>query len=416
MKKIVNWIIAAASLLCTIGAVKLSSLPLFPMFSESSFWYTPPAARESFSLLYDSFVGFLLSALFYFLVEVLPESLRLHRGKKLISNYVNILLKNMQEIISITKQVFQIDTDPPFLKDVVHINGDTTHAHQEISYDTEIYYKTGKRKTGIRQAGEFDSVIKSCISSIEKQLQNIRRYDAFFASDEEFVEVLTRIESCAFIAYYKKERESPVECFKFANSGECFVDFCHLYTSLEKCNFHTEFSKTVIDTPEESLRYKERRKSGELLNIAVSYQKKRIAAYTNENPIILCQDIEKEKNTILLIEQSVPGASVYGWDQIEPDLLKNSRLLIVLGASKNLNIPEEELPAKIFFFTGKTIFIPSMNHPKQTERVEKIFYQKDLSILQFPVFSGHPTPAETRRLTSAIDQYVRDKYHLTLTL
>ena len=90
MKRAINSIIALLSLLCLIGAVKLSSLPLWPSFSENSFWYTSPTVRESFSLLYDMFVGFLLSAVFYFGVEVLPEILKLHRGKKLICNYINM--------------------------------------------------------------------------------------------------------------------------------------------------------------------------------------------------------------------------------------------------------------------------------------------------------------------------------------
>ena len=65
MKRKINEIVVILSLLCLIGAVKLSSLPLWPSFSEYSFWYTSPAVRESFSLLYDVFVGFLLSAIFY---------------------------------------------------------------------------------------------------------------------------------------------------------------------------------------------------------------------------------------------------------------------------------------------------------------------------------------------------------------
>ena len=416
MKKTINIVIAVLSLLCIIGAVKLSSLPLFPIFSVNSFWYTPPAVRESFSLLYDIFVGFLLSAIFYFLVEVLPENLRLHRGKKLICNYVNVLLESMEQIISITKHMFQIEADTPFLMDVVHISGNTSHAHEEVSYETAIFYKTGKRKTGTKQGGEFDSIIKSCISKAETQLQNIRRYDAFFASDERFIEVITRIESCAFISYYGKKRNSPVDCFLFANSGECFLDFCHLYISLQKFNIHTEFSKTVIDTPEEAMRYKERRDSGELIKNAMLYQQKRIKAYVNERPIILCQDAEKEKNIIMLIQKSIPESAVYNRDEIEPSLLKNSRLLIILGASIELDFSENELSPKIFCFIEKMILTKAMNSPKQTGNIERVFYQKQLSILGFSIFPEHPIPADINRLTSAIDNYIRDKYNLKLLM
>lgn len=256
MKRAINSIIALLSLLCLIGAVKLSSLPLWPSFSENSFWYTSPTVRESFSLLYDMFVGFLLSAVFYFGVEVLPEILKLHRGKKLICNYINILLENMEQIISITTQVFQIDSTKIYLKDLVRLSGNTTHSHEEVSYSTTTYYNSGKRKTGVKSGGEFDSIIKSCIATIEAQLQNIRRYSSFFASDERFLEIITRIEACEFISNYRKERSNPAPCFLYANSGECFWDFYRLYSELRKFSIHTEFSKTVIDTPEQAALYK----------------------------------------------------------------------------------------------------------------------------------------------------------------
>lgn len=144
MKRAINSIIALLSLLCLIGAVKLSSLPLWSSFSENSFWYTSPTVRESFSLLYDMFVGFLLSAVFYFGVEVLPEILKLHRGKKLICNYINILLENMEQIISITTQVFQIDTTKIYLKDLVRLSGNTTHSHEEVSMNWNCCYSSTK--------------------------------------------------------------------------------------------------------------------------------------------------------------------------------------------------------------------------------------------------------------------------------
>lgn len=187
MKKIVNSIIALLSFVCLIGAVKLSSLPLFPLFSEKSFWYTSPTARESFSLLYDIFVGFLLSGIFYFFVEVIPEILKLHRGKKLICHYINILLEHMEQIISITRQVFQIDADEIYLKDLVQLNGNTAHSHEEVSYSTTIFYNSGKRKTGIKSGEEFDNIIRSCIATIETQLQNIRRYDSFLLRMKNFL-------------------------------------------------------------------------------------------------------------------------------------------------------------------------------------------------------------------------------------
>ena len=61
-------------------------------------------------MIYDICVGFLLSAIFYFLVDVLPEKTRAHRGKVLVRNYVNSLLEQMEKIISICFQIYGIET------------------------------------------------------------------------------------------------------------------------------------------------------------------------------------------------------------------------------------------------------------------------------------------------------------------
>lgn len=416
MKKIINGIVALLSFVCLIGAVKLSSLPLFPLFSEKSFWYTPPAARESFSLLYDIFVGFLLSAIFYFFVEVLPEILKLHRGKKLICNYINILLEHMEQIISITMQVFQIDTDKIYLKDLVQLNGNTAHSHEEVSYSTTIFYNSGKRKTGVKTGGEFDNIIRSCIATIETQLQNIRRYDSFFASDEKFLEIITRIEACEFVSYYGKKKSNPVPCFLYGNTGKCFLDFYRLYEDLKKIGNHAEFSKTTIDTPEQALAYKKRRNSGEMLYSAALYQQKRTKAYANEKPIILCQDIIRDKNIIAMIQKSVPESCVYNRDDVDPSCLKSSQLIIILGKNIDLKLAGVEMPPKVFRFVGRIILTKRSKRKNCMDNEDKIFYQKPLSLLGISIFAEHPTLTEICNFTSAVDEYIRDKYELELLL
>ena len=276
MKRNINGMIALLSLLCLTGAVKLSPLPLLPLFSEDSFWYTPATVRESFSLLYDLFVGFLLSAVFYFMVEVLPEMFKLHRGKKLICNDMNILLENMEQIISITMEVFQINAEKVYLKDLECLNGNTAHSDEEVSYTTSYYdVKSTKRKTGVKSGAEFDSIIKSCIATIETSLQSIMRYSSFWASDTRLAEIIIHIETSKFISLYRKREDNSIPCFLYADTGKYFLDFYHLYVELCKFKIHTGFSKTVIDTLEEAAAYKRKRESGEMLYNVVAYQQKR---------------------------------------------------------------------------------------------------------------------------------------------
>lgn len=417
MKRKINEIVVILSLLCLIGAVKLSSLPLWPSFSEYSFWYTSPAVRESFSLLYDVFVGFLLSAIFYFMVEVFPEMRKLHRGKKLICSDMNILLEKMEQIISITTQVFQIDVAKIDLKDLECLNGNTSHSNEEVSYTTSVYFvKPIKRKTGVKTGEEFDSIIKSCIATMETKLQSIMRYSSFWASDAKLLEIIIRIETCEFISNYRKRVGNSIPCFLYANAGKHFWDFYHLYGELCKLKIHTEFSKTVIDTPEEAALYKRKRESGELRDSVVVYQQKRIDAYTNEKPVILSPNIIKDKSIIAIIQKDIPESCAYNWNEIDPSCLKDSKLLIVLGKNLDSNLIDSKVPPKIFYFSGRIVPIRLTRQSNKANNIEEVFYQQPISMLGISGFAEHPTLTDIHNLTSAVNEYVKDKYELELLL
>lgn len=417
MKRNINGMIALLSLLCLIGTVKLSSLPLLPLFSEDSFWYTSATVRESFSLLYDLFVGFLLSAVFYFIVEALPEMLKLYRGKKLICNDMNILLENMEQIISVTMAVFQINAGEVYLKDLECLNGNIAHSNEEISYTTSIYYvKSSKRKTGVKSGAEFDSIIKSCIATIETRLQSIMRYSSFWASDVRFLEIITCIEVCEFISLYRKREDDSIPCFLYANAGKHFLDFYHLYGKLCKFKIHTEFSKTVIDTPEEAASYKRKRESGEMLHNFVAFQQKRRDAYANEKPVILSQNPIKDKSIIAIIQKDILESCVYNWNEIDPSCLIDSKLLIVLDKNIKLNSIDFKSSPKIFYFTGRITPIRLTRHCNNANNIEEVFYRKTISMLGISLFAEHPTLTDIHNLTSAVNEYVRDKYELELLL
>lgn len=416
MKRYINALILMLAAVCLIGAIKLSSLPLFPSFSEQSFWYTSAVERESFLLLYDLFVGFLLSALFYFLVEVIPEALKLRLGRKLICKYINSLLVNMEKILSVCFQVYKIDTTEPYPKDLIKLQGSVAYADTELSYQTTIFYNTGKRKTGFHEFGKFDDIIKTCIAEVEKQLQNTKRFGSFYASDERLLEVTTRIETCKFISEYKKDRKHPVPCFTFSDADKAVFEFYQLYSKLKKLKVHTEYSKTTVDSPEEYKRYKRKRESGEIFTSVVAYQQARSLAYIEEHPIVLCGDRNADCNIISEIEKTIPDIKVFDRNSFCPSCLENSHLIILLTDISTFGLDLEELHQKTFCLCGRVLPPQFFRIFKQTGNSRKIYYKKSFSFFGINFNAEHPTPEDIHILTSEIDKYVQEKHSLKLQI
>ena len=79
MKKVINWILLLGMVISTIVALKYSSLPV-PVFVPdrlSEFWVSSIEEQQEYVLLYDIAVGFILSALFYFVVDEIKYQIEL---------------------------------------------------------------------------------------------------------------------------------------------------------------------------------------------------------------------------------------------------------------------------------------------------------------------------------------------------
>lgn len=416
MKKKINAIVFFLTGVCVIISIKLSAVPLWPVFTEDSFWYTSAVDRERLSLVYDICVGFLLSAIFYFLVDVLPEKTRAHRGKVLVRNYVNSLLEQMEKIISICFQVYGIETHSNiYLKDLNILCGNTSHADEDISFRITTYLSSGKRKTGVHTAGKFNNVIKSCITEIEKDLQNINRFSFFYASCEEFLEVLTRIESCKLISHYRNNTEKSIACFRYGDADTAFYDFYLLYHRLRKMQFHTEYTCTELDSAEVCATYKEKRESGELLDKAFAYQQQRISAYAQERPVLLYGGTHNSDNIILRIQKAVPYLSACRSDTVDSLMLQQSQLIIVLD---NITIPLNSIDPKqkIFRFSGRLIPGCLLRVINWKNSQKQIYYKRPLSLLGITFNAEHPTKQDISKLTNMIDEYIREKYSLNLDI
>lgn len=416
MKKTLNSIVFFFASICTVISIKLSTVPLLPFFTEDSFWYTSSVVRDRFSLVYDLCVGFLLSAVFYFLVDVLPEKSKVYRGKLLIQKHINSLLAEMEKLLSICFQVYNIDQKMGIhLKNLSALCGNTRYADRDISFHITTYSFLGNKKSGLHTAGTFNNVIKSCIAEIEKTLREINRYSFFYASCEDFLEIIICIEACRLISEYRKKSEEDVVCFKYADADKALYDFYLLYQRLQKAKFHTEYTSTLLDSPESCSKYKKQRESGELLAKAIAYQKQRVLAYEQERPVLLYKETNDTRNIIERIQKEIPFLTTLCTDTNNPLSLQQYQLIIVLDRA---NFPLNSINSEqaVFWFRESLLPKSLFQIKSKNNNGRQIHYKKPFSIFSRQINAEHPTNSDINMLTTSIDTYVREKYSLTLDL
>lgn len=91
MKKFINFVLLLGTIASVVVALKFSALPIAPFIPTrwAAFWISSAEEQQKYVLLYDTAVGFIMSALFYFIVDEIPNEVRLHRAKRLIALQIN---------------------------------------------------------------------------------------------------------------------------------------------------------------------------------------------------------------------------------------------------------------------------------------------------------------------------------------
>lgn len=74
------------------------------------------------------------------------------------------------------------------------------------------------------------------------------------------------------------------------------------------------------------------------------------------------------------------------------------------------------MPPKIFYFSGRIVPIRLTRQSNKANNIEEVFYQQPISMLGISGFAEHPTLTDIHNLTSAVNEYVKDKYELELLL
>lgn len=278
MKKHINYALLIITILCLVIAIKLSSMPVFEFLPNpiKSFFITAPHTQEQFSFIYDLVMGFILSALFYFIVDVVPEQIKIHKAKKLLSHQVNRLLEYMEQIISIIVSVYERNPNLNELtnKDFLILDGETIIANQEISYLTTTYYSNGKRKTAAHSYGTPNRIIKDKIIQINKVVEQIKNFEYFYSDYTELIEYIRIIESNDLLNWYKSKEKNESPCFLLQGTNKGVTEFTSLYSKIKKLKFNTEYTSTTLDTKSATEKYKQECDDGTLLKHVFDCQQK----------------------------------------------------------------------------------------------------------------------------------------------
>lgn len=423
MKKIINWILLLGTVISTIVALKYSSLPV-PAFVPdrlSEFWVSSIEEQQEYVLLYDIAVGFILSALFYFVVEEIPDRVRRHKAKHLINLQINYLLEYMEQIISIVIAKYKRNGNLKELaqKDFLILDGETRLSIEEISYLTTTYYtKTRKKKTAFYQYGTVNNTIKDNLKYILDNISQIKNYEYFYASDNLLVECIRRIESCNLIRYYCKNNDilKEIPCFELHDTSIAMIEFVNLYLRLLKLKIHDEYTITTLDDKEVTERYHNDRETGALLQNVFTIQKEwqEIAA---ANPTVVISS--KKYTTDILVSQLKRRltATYFFIDDIQKESLEGFKFIVFVvdSISKKAVIrllKEIDIQSEILLLTERKFFRNSIKDRYNERIIGEIFFKSCFKATYLPVvyYKEEPSEESIRAIASQIETILYGKH------
>ncbi len=407
MKRIINWILLVGTVVSAVVALKLSALPVPSVMPDkwANFWISSAEEQQKYVLLYDIAVGFIMSTLFYFVVEEIPDKVRMYRAKQLIRTQVNQLAEHMEQIISVTIRKYAINQNLNELakKDFLILDGEVQQAAEEVSYLTTTYYVKGKkRKTAVHQYGDINRLIKDNSKRILDLISIIKNYEYFYASDGRLVECIRKIEGCDLIRYYldddNKKRNTP--CFRLHGTSNAMIDFVALYLELLKRKFHTEYTITTLDSKEETEKYHNERETGALLQSVIDIQTQRQKTALTNPTAIICGS--KYTTKILVSQLKRRLAAVYmSIDDVEVDKLNLFKYVIFVIDSSTKDtianiLKNNKIPSDILLLTEQTLLKKHVirNNKCNNSIIGELFFKVSFQICGFPLTFCKQEPSE----------------------
>lgn len=403
--------------------IKLTAIPVYVFVPKSIKLkcISSDLTRKTYLLIYNLAVGYILSIVFYLIVNVIPEKIKVSKAKQLIKKQMNQLLESMEKIISIILKLYDIDIKLKdiALKDLLTLDSNIIYKNIEIAYLTETYYNNGKRKVGVKSYSNFSEYIKNNITVILDTIKYMRDFEYFYNSEIDVIELIRTIEKCKFISCYNKKTLNDNQCFKLADTSTSFYEFIILYLKLRKLKYHSEYTISSLIEKDEAKQYINKVKSGELLNNAGNFWQEVNKAYKLTNAVIVYYD---DYNTDILIKQLKKrvGGNYIEVNSIKKQYLENSKLAIFVIKRKTIkqfkniisNI-ENQIEAIVISenYIGKKNYNFMKNNPK-IKVIQYLSYKSSFKICNVLLNKEHPTEEEMKHIVNSIYNYILKVNHI----
>ena len=415
MKKRINCILLLITIVCFVIAIRLSSMPVFTFLPDyiKSIFITSSSIKEQYSFVYDVSMGIILSALFYFIVDVIPEKIKIHKAKKILSFQINRLLEYMEQIISLIVSVYERNSKLNELadKDFLILNGETQLPNREISYLTTTYYKNGKKKTAVHSYGTLNCIVKNNISKIMDCLEQIKKFEYFYSDHTELIEYIRMLECNDVLNWYKKKDKNDTNCFLLYGTNKKVAEFISLYVRIKKLKFNSEYTVTTLDTKSETDKYKQERDDGTLLKYVFDCQQKR-QNLANSNPTLVIGS-QKYTTKILTEQLSKNFEATYTINEhVDFDGISNYKFVVVIVDSiskKTLTCLKSSIktPTNIILLTEKRLFIRKYTRFLKSENItiiDELYFKSDWKLFAFSIRKEEPSEKNISDTTSKLRQ------------
>lgn len=423
MRRGINIILMVLTIISLIIVLKFSDLPAicFP-----NLFVTSQESRDTYVLIYDVCLGLILSAMFYFIVDVLPESIKIRKSKKLINIYIEQILNYMNIIISISLSVYNrgdIPLKDIAIKDLKVFNNKFDFSNKEFSYVIEYFdLKSKKRITGAHSYGSLNKIVKSSIKMIQHFLKLTKEYEYFYAANEKLVEILKEIESCPIIKSYAyaEGEKNGTDCYVLFNTDQSIYKLIMLYQQLLKQKYHSKYSIVILDSEDETTKYQQKRENGEFVKFSQDCENKRNERYAIYKPFMFVGDSYSSRLIVDKFQWRFPITAYSITEEGENELpdIKDTKLIICVVSKETTKMFSEFLSS--MDFSVDLIIISECDFIRRNYRLEitsdTIAVKERFSYLRSKylfnkrvlLYKNHPTDSEIDTIVKKIDDYMLD--------
>ncbi len=414
MKRLINIGLLIGSTVALVLVLKLSAIPVLKFLPQGikSFFVTDIKTQQEYILIYDLGIGFILSTMFYFIVDMIPEYAKVQRAKKILGKEISLLLQAMEEIISIVISNYDCSKDLYSLteKDFLILNGNISTTEEKFSYRIGIYDKDGIRKTGFHLSGTIQDIVKKNINKILKQVNYIKEYEYLYTICIDFMENIRNIERCRLVRYYQED----VKCFKYGDTNLMMIEFVQLYLKLKQFKFHSQNSITSLDTKEESKEFLEDLENGKTLKEFGKELLEDIKKY-QENPTLVVGG-GNYASRIVFAEMKKHLKVDYTTLDTSPETFTNYKYIVFIVDETSwkdikMLLKNIDVSAKIILLSQKTFvsgsYIAKLNH-SQINIKKELYFQaiQRIGKTRFYIAKKEPSEKTIMQLAEQVKEFI----------